>query len=131
MPRAPILLLCVALLTSCVSAQTRYESDLVDYRIKQSAAGINVDAPATTSNKILLDEHGRRWTEGTHDLPSIPRPPVPPPPSTPGPSVGEVIGAILLLPLIVPLAMLESYPSYRGAHCYSYTYKDQYHAKCY
>lgn len=110
MLRMLITLLCATLLTGCVSARTRYESDLVDYRIKQSAAGVNVDA-----------------TSGPASMPHMP----PPPPDTPGPSAGDVIGAILLLPLIVPLTMLESYPSYRGAHCYSYTYKDQYHVRCY
>jgi hypothetical protein len=107
MTRLFVLLLCLTCLAGCATARQRYEADLVDYRIQQSLKGVKVDEvgiPASAPSTMPNPE-----------------------PAT----VGNVLGAILVLPLIVPLAMLESYPSYRGAHCYSYTYKDQYHVKCY
>ena len=109
MPRFFALLLCATILAGCstMTARQRYEADLVDYRIQQSLQGVHVDEVGIPASA---------------------------PPDMPNPepvTAGQVLGAILALPLVVPLAMLESYPSYRGAHCYSYTDKDQYHVKCY
>jgi hypothetical protein len=109
--RLMILFLCAALLTSCASPRAKYDAALVDYRIQQSMKGIPVD-DANGVMKPLPNTSG-------------------PPPASSGPSAGDVVGALLLTPLLIPITMLESYPWYRGAHCYSYTYKDQYHVKCY
>ena len=64
---------------------------------------------------------------------------VTPPAAETGPSAVEVIGTILLLPIIIPVAIgalaigavAQSGGYSRGIHCKSYTYKDQYHTKCY
>jgi hypothetical protein len=51
------------------------------------------------------------------------------PPPQPGVSGWDILGAVILFPLLLPVAMIANYPG-PGVHCYSYTYKDQYHVKC-
>jgi hypothetical protein len=74
-------------------------------------------------------------------LPSCPtftssQPPIPPPTPQEGPSVGQVLGAIALL----PFAILTAGYGYRGGYgyqgyhrttCRSYVYKDNFHTTCY
>lgn len=59
-------------------------------------------------------------------------------PATAGPSTGQTIAGLLLLPVALPVLLLTTaathrYGSggYRGVHCKSYEYKDQFHTKCY
>jgi hypothetical protein len=82
------------------------------------------------SNAEYLASLGITPQEGPR---SVPIRPAPTPPQRSGPSVGETIGAIVALPFIITLAMLANYSAYAygSSHCYTYTYKDQYHAKCY
>jgi hypothetical protein len=46
-----------------------------------------------------------------------------------GPSALETAAGLLLLPLVLPILTLGRRPS-PSVHCWSYTYKDQYHGKC-
>ena len=66
--------------------------------------------------------------------PEVPPPVMPrtPSPAQPGISGWDVLGAAILFPLLLPVAMIETYPSYRyGVHCRSFTYKDEAHVQCY
>jgi hypothetical protein len=131
-----IILLCTVLLASCASTQAKYDAAVVDYRIQQSLRGVTdggsptsvtTPMPLPSKPKVLLDEHGRPWREGTGDASSLRI--ATPPPST-GPSGWDVLGAIVAIPLLIPIAMITNYPG-PGVHCRSWTYKDQYHVKCY
>jgi hypothetical protein len=60
--------------------------------------------------------------------------PVPSVPLAPASASGvDVMKEFMLLPLLLPFAVLENYPSYRASRttCRSYVYKDQYHTTCY
>ena len=119
MPRVLATLLCAVLLMSCAAPNAIQYSQ--DYANSPNVIASNAEYLASLG---ITPQVGPPW------IPPRPEPVVL---QRSGPSVWEVLGALIALPLIIPLAMLADYPSYRygGSHCYTYTYKDQYHAKCY
>jgi hypothetical protein len=105
MKRVLITLLCAALVVSCATP-TNY----VRY----------------SSNAEHMAAHGIIPTNVADPIPMTPTPPT----ASTGVSGWDVLGAAILFPLLLPVAMIANYPG-PGVHCRSYTYKDQYHVKCY
>lgn len=54
-----------------------------------------------------------------------------PPPFRPSMNLGQVVTDLATIPLRLPEAMIDSYPSGRRVYCRSYTYRDEYHTTCY
>lgn len=105
MKRVLITLLCAVLLASCATPSLKHYSNNAEHMAAQGIVPTDVPPPLPMAETS--------------------------PPSTPGVSGWDVLGAAVLFPLLLPVAMITSYPSYSGVHCRSYTYKDQYHVKCY
>jgi hypothetical protein len=129
MTRVLITLLCAVLLASCATPARNYSNN-AEYMAAHGIVPTDTLPPLPmepTTPKILRDEHGRPWMAGTGDASSLR---IPTPPQSTGPSALQVIGGLIALPLLIPILALSAYPS-TSTHCYSYTYKDQYHVKCY
>ena len=130
MKRVLIMVLCAILLASCAT----HESQMVDYRIDQSLRGVRDGSKLTEADLALRRINAERMNNYRPAAQESSVPPAPPPPM-PGVIGWDVLGALVAIPLLVPIAMIANYPSYlsgyHGVHCRSYTYKDQYHTKCY
>jgi hypothetical protein len=109
MKRMLITLLCAVLLVSCATPA-------IDY----------------SKSPNVIASNAEYWAARGVEYPPTPSVPTSRtlPPSTPGVSGWDVLGAIVAIPLLIPIAMITSYPG-PGVHCRSWTYKDQYHASCY
>lgn len=112
MKRVLITLLCALLLMSCATPA-------IDY----------------SKSPNVISSNAEYWAARGVEYPTVIQPPPTKSPSLPSatPSVGpwDVIGAIIAIPLLIPIAMITSYPSYSGVHCRSYVYKDELNTKCY
>jgi hypothetical protein len=107
------LLLVAVLLAGCATPAT-YQSP--------------INAERTSPNRY---ESMRVVVDGSSEIRMVPTPLPPAPPPQPGISGWDVLGAAVLFPLMLPVAMITSYPSYGGVHCRSFVYKDELNTKCY
>jgi hypothetical protein len=138
MKRVLISLLCAVLLASCASTTSPKTTVVYDEHGRPwmtgsgEASSLRLQPPTTPMTPPTQDPNAPRMNaaEIAHANALIQRrttPTTPPPQS--GVSGWDVLGAAILFPLLLPVAMITSYPG-PGVHCYSYTYKDQYHVKC-
>jgi hypothetical protein len=136
MKRLLITMLCAVLLASCASTTSPTTTVVYDEHGHPwmtgsgEASSLRLQPPLPPVTPPTQDSNAPRMNaaEIAHANALIQRRTTPPP--QPGVSGWDVLGAAILFPLLLPIAMITSYPG-PGVHCRSWTYKDQYHASCY
>jgi hypothetical protein len=126
------LLLIALMLTSCATTTMPQYSSNAEY---MAAHGIVPDdgPPPLVSAKSSVTDCDLLLPSCATFTSSQPATSTPPPAVQDSVSGWDVLAGIVALPLVIPIALLAGYPSYRASRttCRSYVYKDQYHTTCY